>query len=91
MEIHYRASDWFRHGHDKDAAYDSVILHVVDKDDAPVARSSGERIPQMVMQCKPQFIEKYAQLINNKSQRPCAEIIRDVAAGNSRMGAVARL
>lgn len=79
VEIHYRASDWFRHGHDKDAAYDSVILHVVDKDDALVARSSGERIPQMVMQCKPQFIEKYAQLINNKSQLPCAEIIRSMS------------
>ena len=41
VEIHYRASDWKRHGHDKDTTYDSVILHVVDKDDAPVFRSNA--------------------------------------------------
>ena len=43
VEIHVRASDWFRHGHDSDAAYDSVILHVVGKDDMPVPRSNGRR------------------------------------------------
>ena len=50
IEMHVRASDWRRHGHDKDSAYDSVILHVVDKDDAPVYRTNGERIPQLVLQ-----------------------------------------
>ena len=36
VELHVRATDWKRHGHDHDKAYDSVILHVVSKDDAPV-------------------------------------------------------
>ena len=43
VEMHVRASDWKRHGHDHDAAYDSVVLHVVDKDDAPVYRTNGGR------------------------------------------------
>ena len=77
VEIHYRASDWKRHGHDKDTAYDSVILHVVDKDDAPVFRSNGERIPQMVMQCSPHFTERYAALVDGKTELPCKKVIAE--------------
>jgi len=29
IELHLRTSDWFRHGHDKDPQYQSIILHVV--------------------------------------------------------------
>ena len=29
IEIHTHSSDWYRHGHDHDKTYDSVILHVV--------------------------------------------------------------
>lgn len=45
IELHVNASDWFQHKHDRDAAYDSVILHVVVNNDADVFRSNGERIP----------------------------------------------
>ena len=72
VEIHVRASDWHRHGHDRDLAYDSVILHVVDRDDAPVTRSNGERIPQVVLQVSPRFGERYASLVGSKVQLPCA-------------------
>ena len=47
VEIHVRATDWKRHHHNEDPAYDNVILHVVEKDDAPVTRINGEVIPQV--------------------------------------------
>lgn len=75
IEIHVRASDWHRHGHDCDKAYDSVILHVVEKEDAPVCRSNGERIPQLVMRCTPQFADRYTALVGGKTELPCRAAI----------------
>jgi hypothetical protein len=78
VEIHERASDWKRHGHDKDKAYDNVILHVVEKDDAPVYRTNGERIPQMVLEVSPRFNECYFSLVNATTTLPCAARISQV-------------
>lgn len=62
VEIHVRASDWHRHGHDRDAAYDSVILHVVDRDDTMIHRRNGEVIPQMALRCAADFGDSYRRL-----------------------------
>lgn len=78
VEIHVRASDWKRHHHDSDKSYDNVILHVVDKDDAPVYRSTGERIPQMVLACSPRFSESYSQLVGSENEISCKPQIKDV-------------
>lgn len=50
VEIHRKASDWIRHGHHLDPAYDNVVLHVVETDDLPIRhRISGEPVPVCVM------------------------------------------
>ena len=73
VEMHVRASDWHRHGHDGDPAYDSVVLHVVDRDDVPVRRSNGEVIPQMVMRCDPAFHRSYSAPVDRADiDLPCA-------------------
>jgi hypothetical protein len=52
VEVHVWASDWFRHGHDRDVAYTKVLLHVVWQNDLG-ARSavdaSGRQIPQIAL------------------------------------------
>lgn len=78
VEMHYRATDWKRHRHDSDKAYDSVILHVVAKDDAPVRRTNGELIPQLVLEVSPQFNADYASLVGATIEVPCAEKIKQV-------------
>ncbi len=76
IEIHVRASDWYRHHHDVDKSYDNVILHVVEKDDISVKRSNGEIIPQLCMPCSAQFSEQYMKLVNSAtSELPCAQEI----------------
>lgn len=79
VEIHVRASDWRRHGHDGDPAYDSVILHVVGKDDMAVRRGNGEVIPQLCMPCAPDFAERYRAFVNNSNNElACAAEIATV-------------
>lgn len=65
IEIHVRASDWHRHNHDADPAYDNVILHVVETDDCRITRSNGEEIPQVVMPCARDFSQRYHEMVNN--------------------------
>ncbi len=46
VEIHLNASDWYKHRHHLDQAYDSVVLHVVRHADKRVYNSQGEAICQ---------------------------------------------
>lgn len=45
VEIHIKASDWYKHGHQHDDLYDAVILHVVWENDQAVCRQDGSQIP----------------------------------------------
>ncbi len=47
VEMHLNSSDWYRHRHHLDAAYDSILLHVVRRADKPVYNSKGQSIPQL--------------------------------------------
>lgn len=49
IEIHVSASDWMKHGHQFDAAYANVILHVVYKADMEI-EINGERIPMVSLE-----------------------------------------
>ncbi len=76
VEIHVRASDWHRHGHDSDPAYDNVVLHVVERDDARILRPNGAEIPQIVMPCAADFSRSYHEMVDNRlSSLPCASLI----------------
>ena len=50
IEIHVRASDWRRHRHHTDPAYDNVILHVVREADEQAYNTRGEAVAQCVLQ-----------------------------------------
>lgn len=49
VEIHLRSSDWYRHQHQHDFAYENVILHVVLEHDMEVTRKDGSYIPTLIL------------------------------------------
>ncbi len=62
VEIHVKASDWIRHGHNDDPAYKNVILHAVGVDDKRIYREDSSEIPQITLLLPESFYHLYAQL-----------------------------
>ena len=75
VEIHELASDWYRHEHDKNPVYDSVILHIASTIDTDVYRSNGNPIPQFQLQCPTEVQKNYRELLSTDSYPPCFRII----------------
>lgn len=71
VEIHVKASDWNRHGHSSDPAYDSVLLHVVGEDDIRIITRSGRELPQMAITIPRELYLTYNQLDNQLSGIRC--------------------
>jgi hypothetical protein len=74
VELHRRSSDWFGHSHQTDAAYETVILHVVWQHDAPVFRRDGTEIPTMALASRtdPTLLNRYQALLDAREPIPCA-------------------
>ncbi len=70
VELHVRASDWWRHNHHLDPAYANIILHVVAVNDATLMRRDGLEVPQLHFPLSPYLIELYSNLTADASQPP---------------------
>ncbi|QIX63218.1 DUF2851 family protein [Hymenobacter sp. BT18] len=78
VEIHLRASDWYRHQHQLDLRYDQVILHVVYTADQPVRRSDGSLIPTLELgpRIAPELLSTYEVLLAAPAATlPCAGLL----------------
>ena len=76
-EIHLKTSDWFRHGHDKNPAFDNVVLHITYEDDMPAYTSKGIKIPSIVLQFNPLLEERFHQLMEQQRWIPCTNQIQN--------------
>ncbi len=80
VEIHIHASDWQRHRHHTDPAYDSCILHVVFENDTTTLRMNGSAIPAIQLKNKfqPYLWDNYLRLIGNRGWIPCQHRIGEI-------------
>ncbi len=73
IEIHSNSSDWKRHNHQNNKAYNSVILHIADNIDSPILRNDGEKIPQLQLSYPQEIKLQYEYLLKNAQWIPCAD------------------
>jgi len=79
IEIHTVSSDWYNHQHEKDKAYNSVILHVVEKVDATgICDSNGRLIPQWTIKIPERILSNYSFLLNADASIPCLGKISEI-------------
>jgi hypothetical protein len=81
VEIHLKSSDWYVHHHERDAAYENVILHVVWEHDTEIYRKNNTEIP--VLELK-KYVEKdtitnYQSLMAPKAWIFCEKELTDVS------------
>lgn len=78
VEIHERASDWHRHGHQRDAAYDNVVLHVCRIVDDTAHTAGGRALPQLRLDVPQAVADNYRELLAEAAYPPCYRVIPDV-------------
>lgn len=79
VEVHVKASDWYRHGHDHDPAYAGVLLHVVAVDDARITRPDGSEVPQVVIALPDSLKQSYIWLRDGLDAVNCHRYVRMVS------------
>ncbi|WP_293782970.1 DUF2851 family protein [uncultured Pedobacter sp.] len=73
VEIHLKSSDWLKHNHQADPAYENVILHVVYQHDAEISRMDGTVLPVLELKDRisADLIRKYENLFLTLTDFPC--------------------
>ncbi|MCC9018806.1 DUF2851 family protein [Flavobacterium lipolyticum] len=80
IEIHLKSSDWYVHAHEKDTAYDNVILHVVWEHDTEIFRKNNTEIPVLVLKeyTSKEILTNYHALVAPKSWIFCEKSITEI-------------
>jgi hypothetical protein len=81
VELHISSSDWRKHKHTTDGAYNNIILHVVYRDDEPLTAPDGRRVATLELhdRVSPELYNRYHHLVyGNQQFIPCEGTIRFV-------------
>ena len=80
VEIHVNSSDWNRHKHQHDPAYDNVILHVVYENDAGIKLRGNQELPTLVLKgyFPEPIYDRYRGFLENRRWIPCEAVIGSI-------------
>lgn len=82
VEIHIKTSDWLRHDHQHDKAYNNLVLHVVYEHDTELQQNREFNVS--VLELKPlvkeSLVETYRELELSSQVVPCGKSISSVPA-----------
>ena len=80
VEIHIKSSDWYVHHHERDAAYENVILHVVWEHDTEIFRKNNTEIPVLELKnyVDNETIANYQSLMTPKSWIFCEKQLKQL-------------
>jgi hypothetical protein len=78
VEIHTRSSHFENHGHQKDPAFNNVILHVVAENDRRVFSSAGEELLTVPITFDPLLYDRYLTLVNTPYIIACQDYIKNI-------------
>ena len=78
IEIHINSSDWLKHKHHKDKAFDSVVLHVVYNYDQEITTTAGAVISTLELKDRLSYsgFENYQKFVYNPI--PCIQSLASV-------------
>ncbi|MBK8809026.1 MAG: DUF2851 family protein [Bacteroidales bacterium] len=77
VEMHLKSSDWFKHQHQTNKEYNTVILHVVTENDVAVKRHTGEEIPTLILKIPDELIKNYDTLKSKNKINNCYSFISE--------------
>ena len=78
IEIHINSSDWVKHKHNIDKAYNNVILHVVKNYDTDIYDSNERKIPTVILSYQNNLELNYNSLLSNKHKIKCEDSINTI-------------
>ncbi len=74
VEFHVCSSHWYAHGHDRNRAYNDVVLHVVWIDDAgATVRQDGELVPTVALHGQARLVSSVSRQ-GHLHEHPCISI-----------------
>ncbi len=75
VEIHVNASDWHKHHHDGDHAYDNVIIHIVFNYDCDITMPNGQMLPTWEISFPQAIFNRYSDFKLNEKKIGCSDYI----------------